>query len=36
MVFSIKLLLDMGYQTSLNLKVIIPIVSFKQNMNLKI
>ena len=26
----------MGYQTSLNLKVIISIVSFKQNMNLKI
>ena len=26
----------MGYQTSLNLKVIISIVSFKQNMNLEI
>ena len=26
----------MGYQTSLNLKVIISLVSFKQNMNLKI
>ena len=26
----------MGYQTSLNLKEIISIVSFKQNMNLKI
>ena len=26
----------MGYRTSLNLKVIISIVSFKQNMNLKI
>ena len=26
----------MGYQTSLNLKEIIAIVSFKQNMNLKI
>ena len=34
--FAITLLLDMGDQTSLNLKVIIPIVSFKQNMNLKI
>ena len=28
--------MPMGYQTSLNLKVIISIVSFKQNMNLKI
>ena len=28
--------MPMGYQTSLNLKVIIAIVSFKQNMNLKI
>ena len=39
MVFAIKMLLDNtygGYQTSLNLKVIISIVSFKQNMNLKI
>ena len=26
----------MGYRTSLNLKVIISIVSFKQNLNLKI
>ena len=28
--------MPVGYQTSLNLKEIISIVSFKQNMNLKI